>query len=561
MSLENISTNVDNCHLDDSNSFITISSNNSSISDESTNSESGCENARCVYCYNKTFIDTSFPVLIPLKNNKSTQGTIYSCNIIKADETFKTVVKISKQVDFVLENEIEAWNRLSIFNSPHFVKIHKSVPLAKHEKQIAVFFEKIHTGLQNGKSVSGAFKLSKTMKDSDKVSITFGDLLQDPNIHPSAILNCVRQTLTAVLMYESVGITHNDLHVDNIMIRNTPYDIHVYKINDTIIPIMTFGISPVIIDFGLAHIANSNWATTNVFLYQGISSFEKDPIIDCVLLLTSVKAHMEFHNSWIIAHHIEEMLAFYKYIKSVTEWFEPLQVDENGWYKQRIFPDTINDLLQMFPKIEYGIFSTKNMPYFIDLLQYAITVPIKKYESPKKKFKKSLLKLCVVWMETVEPVIKNVYREKVLVKDLIYLIAKNTSCFTGKTINIKPIFPDIIKYRRKYPSILNFYQLLSLLYNLRNAYSNKIYKVSTTVRNIKNSLYEQIVHKSTFEFLNNIPFVNYTVKPQMTVLIQDIDNSAQHHFTINCTQAKSINENPLIFNTIINEICIQQIKK
>jgi hypothetical protein len=286
-------------------SFITISSNNSSISNESC-----CENISCIYCYNVLDggicdsvkkLHMNHSALRPIKNNETAQGVVYKCNIIEYcmnfyPKTVKTVVKTSKHIDFVLENEIEVWKRVSVFNSPHFARVIKTVPMAKRENRIAVFFEEINTYFENGKYISGAYKLYNKHLNSTSLKtqrcISLIDLLKSPNKHPSAVLNCVRQTLAAVIMYENVGITHYDLHADNIMIRNTPYDIHVYKINDTIIPIMTFGIAPVIIDFGLSHVDNSNWAAINYFLYQGVSTFYKDPIIDCILLLTTVKTHM-----------------------------------------------------------------------------------------------------------------------------------------------------------------------------------------------------------------------------------------------------------------------------
>lgn len=530
----------------DNESFITISSNTSSTSNESC-----CENNHCTYCYNRIGLHVYHSSLRPVKNKKTTQGIVYKCNLIQChvnsnQEIIKTIVKTSKHINFMLENEIEACKRVAVFNSPHFVKVLKIVPVAKRENCLAVFFEQIYTSSQNGKYISGAYHRYNKQSNRPGKCISLNDLLQNPNKHPSAVLNCVRQALAAVIMYENVGITHYDLHADNIMIRNTPYDIHVYKINDTIIPIMTFGITPVIIDFGLSYLANSNWATTNCFLDQGITTFTKDPIIDCIILLTTVKNHIEFHNSWIVSNHISEMKAFYKYIKSTTDWFAQLNIDKNGWFTQRKFPDIIHDLLQSFPHVEYGIFSTKNRVNVIELLQYAIVVPIISLEKSPITFKQALLRLSVLWMSTVEPVIKNIHHEKLLFKDLVVYVAKYK--------NIVEI-SAIIQLKRRYPLILNFHELISAIYLLRNSYSNKIYKISTLVENIKKCLYTKVAQKSTLDFLNDFPCVNYEVIPGMKVLIQDIIEKRQHVFTVNKIQASTIKKNPLVFNNIINDLC------
>lgn len=547
-------------------SYTTINTNNTE-STESTNTsnESCCENTICQYCYNIPNLYMSDSVLRSVKNNKTSQGLVYKYNLIEygmnlAPKIVKTVVKTSKHINFVIENEVEAWKRVAVFNSPHFAKVIKKVPIAKRENRLAVFFEEIRTGFQNGKHISGSSKRYKKQFNSIDGAVTshkngkcisLTDLLQSPDKHPSAVLNCFRQTLAAVIMYETVGITHYDLHSDNIMVGDTPYDINVYKINDIIIPIITFGIVPVIIDFGLSHVANSNWATTNSFLSQGISTFDKDPIIDCMLLITTVKNRMEFHNSWIVSNHISEMKAYYKYIKSATSWFEKLGVDENGWFLKRQFPDTVYDLLQSFPHVEYGIFSTKNIASVIELLQYAIRVPITKLESSTTTFKQALLRLCVLWMDTVEPVLKNIHREKMLFKYIVSLISKheNTADIT-EGVDVS----DIIELKHKYPNILNFSQLISSVCLLRNAYSNKIYKVSIIVKNIKKKLYENVVHKSTLDFLNDTPSVNYMLVPGMKVLIQDIVEKKQYTFKINKFQAKKINEKPQELNNIIKSI-------
>lgn len=542
-----------------SKSFQTISSDESAEDDVIY-----CENNLCIYWWTSnrfaagaeavTAFDgqlhMSHAALRPLKNQKTTQGTVYKCDLIKhhtssTPTVIKTIVKTSKHIDFVIENEVEAWKRVSVFDSPHFAKVIKTVPVSKRENNLVVFFEEVSIGMENGKYISGSHCLYHNQL-AKKECISLSDLLKDPDRHPSAALNCVRQALAAIVMYENVGITHYDLHADNIMIRNTPYDIHVYKFQDTIIPIMTFGIAPVIIDFGLAHINNSGWTSTNLFLYQGLSSFIKDPIIDCILLLTTVKTHMEFHNSWIVSNYIQEMETYCKYIKYVTKWFKHLNLDKNGWFKRQLFPDTVYDMLQSFPKVEYGIFSTKNITCVIDLLQYSIVVPIEKLEHPKFTFKQALLRLCVVWIETVEPVFNNIRREKMLFKDLVVYVAKHKN---------RVDIPDIVKLKKRYNNILNFHRLISTVCCLRDTYSDRICKLSPSIETIKQNLYAKVAQKSTLDFLNDVPFVNYLVKPGMKVLVQDVEEKSRHVFTTDKCQAAKINSNPFGFYQIINNIC------
>lgn len=154
-------------------------------------------------------------------------------------------------------------------------------------------------------------------------------------------------------MIEHMGITHYDLHADNVMVADTPYDVHVYKFGDSVIPIRTFGLAPVIIDFGMAYIPNSKYNATCVFSNEGYTTFTSHPIVDSrLLLMTAIKDLQELlggmkcktRKVFNFNQYAQSYIVIEQFIKKVKQIFSPLGLRHNGWYKkENMFTDIVQD--------------------------------------------------------------------------------------------------------------------------------------------------------------------------------------------------------------------------
>ena len=181
------------------------------------------------------------------------------------------VIKFSNHIDFVLELEEEVWKRLKLLNSIHFCKVLTKTSINPGERRYQLVFEEItHYEPKNSISLRNQSNIGP-VKEKDNSTIiknkndSLANLLYDAKHKVVALMNCLNQTLAAIIMYQNLGITHYDLHVDNVMITNTEYDVHVYKLENNILAIKTFGLSPVIIDFGMAYVPNNRYNATCMF--------------------------------------------------------------------------------------------------------------------------------------------------------------------------------------------------------------------------------------------------------------------------------------------------------
>jgi hypothetical protein len=482
--------------------------------------------------------------LIPI-SEQGVQGHVFKCNL----NCKEFIVKISKNIDFTLELENEAWKRLSNFNSPHFCKIYVFIPLKKGGKNYCIFFDSIQVHPSGGKYKKNCEKLFIEMKEKNVFqNKSFSSLLNDPYLHPSALLNCVRQTLAAISIYEKVGITHYDLHLENVMISSTSYDFHIYQFDKIFIPIMTFGICPVIIDFGLSHISNFKWAATSAFMKNNITTFCNDPLIDCLFFLSQVSRNLVIHSRWknIFPRETKELNRFVRNIKIM---FSKLNTDSSGWFKKEYFSNLFFDIIKKIPKISCGIFHRSNIEYVIEMLQFSLTLPISEKKQTNLSFQKAILKLAIIWIENVSPIIRNTKEEQFFFKDIIISIVEDNciSKCSGECF-------QIIKLKHRYSKILNINKIRNAVKKTSNAMNNELFDLIPEIIKQKKEIYKNQVLKSTLDILPKIPKIDYKFEEGMKIFVQRLNKnvSSQFSFTITKEMFEKLKKDKNLIENIVN---------
>jgi len=530
---------------------------------------------------------TPHPALKLLKeqyDGETTQGLVFTCTLnIENLQDFpqtaacggeknggfiKAIAKISHNVDFVMELEREAWRRLSVFESPHFCELLKIVPINNKSPQHCLFYKEITTHVDGGVDLAGAPAVdggrggpeildaltsspeSHTLSSSSSRTAegeprhhreTLNDALYSDQKHPAAILNCIRQVFCAIMQYQSVGITHYDLHTDNIMIANTPYDLHVYEIDSDFVSIPTFGIAPVIIDFGLAYIENFNWAATNNFLHLGLTTFMRDSTIDCIFLLSNIVQSINIPNHWLTSQLYPEINKVVEFVKKTQMYLSKLPLDENGWFLTSDFIDINEEILKDFPLSIEGIFSPDYIYNTLSMLQFLTIVPFtdrgkapvggreaannalggstntkQNLKKMVKLFKKQLLETKTLWIETVESKIHRTNEQAVFFKQIILNLADSES---------KPAHYLLKKLKTRYPMILNLKRLRDNIKTLNVSYCNIVHMHLKHLINVKTKIYSSLPFKNLKDFIRTMPCIEYKVSPGMNVLVQKIWSS------------------------------------
>jgi hypothetical protein len=446
--------------------------------------------------------------------DQGVQGAVFKCMW----KNIPAIMKMSNHIDFVLELEEEAWNRLKNLNCLHFCEVLDKLPIKPGERRYCLFYKEIINNFQND---------------------SLANLIYEQDHHPNAILNCVRQTLAAIIMFEKLGITHYDLHSDNTMVTDTPYDVHVYKFGNDIVPIRTYGIAPVIIDFGLAYIPASRYNATCAFSKDGFTTFMPDPIVDSRLLLMTTIIELKGLLKKIrirkafSSHYRDTYVIIERFIKKVELIFSPLKVQENGWYKKEdIFPNIVDELMEQLPKslqkTNRGIFKNDNFDWIIELLQHEIFIPIT-YKPDVPSFNKATCLLAIEW-KTVEQIIRNTREEQLFFKDLV-------SIPRGANTNTYTIM------RCRYPKIKNIKRLKNAVENMGDAFSNFLFEKERQIGNIKESMYNKLPFRSTKDILRALPSIPNKYNGGMTMIIMDPTSPDHKEVVIDEEMANLLNEN------------------
>jgi hypothetical protein len=431
----------------------------------------------------------------PLSDEEQgSQGYVCKCTW----EDSPAVAKSSNHVDFVLDLEETAAKTLDELDCVHFCKMLERRTFS-NSSDILIFEEIFH---------------------SDDKNDSLANLIYQENHHPKAILNCVRQTLAAIVMFEKLGITHYDLHADNVMITDATHDIHVYDFGkDRIVPIQTNGITPVVIDFGMSHVPRSKFGATCAFVHQGFTPFTNDPLVDSRLLLKTVsrdlrrmvKGFRSKTKSVFNSKYKESCLVVEQFAKKIDLIFKSLKLEHHsGWFPEHTFEDIPKDLTSRIPfKTKKGIFKKENFSWVLELVQHELVVPVEKIEDAPS-FEHAVAGLALLWKKFVEPVIRNTHEEQIFLKDLV-----NTNTNSG-----------YVRLRHRYPKIKNMVRLKKCVKDLANSFGNYVFEANVRISEKKRGLYSKIPYQNTFAILNALPKMPISYVQGMTVLVMnDCGNS------------------------------------
>lgn len=467
----------------------------------------------------------SFANVTPIKD-QGVQGIVMKCEW-KGEPA---VMKMSKHIDFVVELEEEAWNRLKKLDCLHFCEVIEKLPIKAGERRYCLFYKEVTNNSRNN---------------------SLGNLIFEQTHHPNAILNCVRQTLAAIVLFEGLGITHYDLHSDNAMVTDTPYDVHVYKFGDEIIPIRTYGLAPVVIDFGLAYIPNTRYNATCVFAKDGFTTYMQDPIVDSrLLLMTAVRElkkslkTLRSRTRRVLNQYKDTCAVIERFIKKVELIFIPLRLQESGWFaKNDMFPDIVDELINQLPRVlqeaKKGIFKPDNFDWIIELLQHEITIPVTQYKPDAPSFCQATCRLAMVWKQFVDPVIRNTREEQLFFKDLVSIPHDaDAAAFT--------------RLRHRYPKVKTIKRLRARVKEMADAFSNFLYHKTAEVQRMKDSMYAKLPYRSTLDILRALPSMQNAYSEGMTLLV--MEPSKKHKVVVlDQDLATQLNENEQI--TLKNILC------
>ena len=446
-------------------------------------------------------------------SGKCSQGIVGKCIY----NNTPAVWKISKKADFTCESEYEigkiiADTHLKIL--PHFVKMIniENVFMSSLDtvKRKCVFMEEIKGG------------------DLLTVILNCGE---SPDV-----ISLLQQTIISIAAaQEVVDFTHYDLHIENVLVRKTNDDIHVYIFPDgKVYSLETNGLCSVIIDYGFAYTSKSTHLLPSIYHNEiGFMPHHFSPLADTMTLLCSTTTEFKNPESRLLT----ECKRMFKGMGTYLNW-------EYGWFEGFTnIPKAMIRLLK--PPIQEvrrdSIF--RDIPLIVDVLQALIHLPINENNDnivSSELFTKSFSKLYYDWF-LVEENLSNIELEGLLLKTIVSVMKD------GKEHDMKTIVHDIMgqSFDIDYEVIKNSLRIIA---NRIKGTVKQIFKKDIEKRD---RIYSKLPISTALDVYKKLKTQQTTYGKDDRVKVFDLRNGNSFSFIINKIQAKKLNKRTLTIEELI----------
>ena len=462
-------------------------------------------------------------------NKKGKQGLV---GYLKNKDTgHRYVYKISQYLDYVIQQEYNVLKDLNTLRDycPHFVKVFKKFHLpitANYNKtdnpfELSTEYKSITSDVMVIENLDKCKKFYKYIKNKENPFST------------TKLLSIVKQSLLAIDMaYKKVDFTHYDLHSDNILIRECDKNnVFLYIINDVYHLVPTYGLYPVIIDFGFSYSKEANQKQMNCSLGHtdnGFMQYKEDSFADAKILLSSVSYELKNHKK------DKKATIFRNVVKNI---YKNSNIDVDcGWDNGEI---NVNDeFVECFEKTfsKSGFFE-RQTDYIVDLLQTLIILPIKYRKTSENT--KDLLSLVINEFKKIENVISDDFYNLYILKEIVTSAIKHRDLYTSNETRMEGVTGfknDVLKAVDRVAKFcnlkLNWEKLLCTLLCLGKNIENFSYERLSLINKKKDKFNSKIPLQTTLEMYQcieaNIP--SYFEFNQDTILYTwnyDTENSSK----------------------------------
>lgn len=342
--------------------------------------------------------------------------------LVKVDQnSIKCFFKVSQEEDSIVLHEYEVIRKLTerLDNFPHFCKTYGIVKYKSHvniEKGFWTEGDENHFVLRD-------MLLLESIPSIGSLS-DFIETSRDTN----AIISLFKQILMCIRSFRAVGLTHYDLHTENILIRKCARDVVLeYKFGEKTFKVPTLGYIAVVIDFGYSFIRGlETFLFTQSCMYSGHLNDRFMPYSDYVRFLYNVAYDLR-NSPDVVKQNIRRkcLKPFYAASIRINK--------KNGWEKTRL-PNKLDCL--------YGIMN--KTPIFADLVWLDILRILFRGRaeniSSKDSIEEVVLKVMAEW-SNIEERITDASLLKYLFHYLVNVI-KKCRYAEHKTDAVKSIFLD-----------------------------------------------------------------------------------------------------------------------
>jgi len=441
------------------------------------------------------FLEYGGPLL-----KKGKQGLVGYLQHKKTND--KYVYKISQYLDYMIDQEHNVLKDLNTIRDycPHFVKLfHKlKIPItsnytkAKNPFQLSNDYKSIITEVLLIQNLDQCKKFAKYIKNKDYST--------------DQMISIVKQSLLAtIIANQKVNFTHYDLHSDNILLKEcNPNSVFVYIMNDEYHIVPTYGLYPIIIDFGFSYSKNCDDKPMNCSLAHtkyGFIQHKEDVYADPKLFLPSVSYEIKKYK------RDKKSFIFRNIVKNI---YKKANIDlECGWDNTEglnVNDEFIDIYKNTFKKSE---FFNEQVDYILDILQTLIVLPLK-YRKTRENTKE-LLSLFINEYKKIEKVISDDFYNLYILKIMISSVNTNRDIYMNEVTRKQSVTNfknDILEAIDRVAQFcnpkLNWEKLLCTLLCLGKNIENFFYERMTSLNKQKQKFYSKIPLDNSINIYNAI---------------------------------------------------------
>lgn len=439
--------------------------------------------------------------------NKCTQGIVGKCVL----DNKSVVWKIAKKVDFTCESEYMTGRAISESHLkilPHFVKVIscKNVYLTSCDiaKRKCLFME----------------------------DIKGGNLLD-------VILNCGENKDVMGLIYQIlltlaagqniINFTHYDLHIENVRVKTTRDDIHVYILSDgAMYTVETNGLCPVIIDYGFSHTSKAKFLLPSIYHNEaGFHPQHFNPLADVMTLLCSVSVEFDNPRSRLLL----QCKNLFKVMGNSLNW-------EVGWFEGFTnIPKTMRKTLKQIPEVRSDSI-LRDIPLVIDILQSLISLPITPQYVDHETYVRALASFYYYWF-LVEEYLSNTELEGILLKTIV-------SCMNDKKCVQDAVYDVLgMSFDIDYCTIQNSLRVMSMRIQ---TILLKLFKKDLERRD---NIYSKLPVSNALDVFKRLEKNKTVYGKDDRVKVFDLRNGSSFSFTLSKTQARNLNKNVITIENVV----------
>jgi hypothetical protein len=350
------------------------------------------------------------------------------------------------------------------------------------------------------------------------------------------VYSLIRQVLLAIeIGKRKYGLVHYDLHSDNILLRKCPRDsLFLYNMGNTKALIPTYGIYPVIIDFGFSYLKGQ----TGMPLYSHMSHTDAgylaclfDPYYDARIFLMNVSKDLSEFRTQRETSFRNKVLAYYNHLSIDTSKGWDIRKGQYSASEMIVF--TIEELEKEEKVCKF--FDDEGYQC-VNILQSLIELPLR---NKKNGDFRPFYRVFIQQFAKFEKTVKSDHNKLLILVQLVESARKIRATYNNnQEEGVRAFRRDFLHYIDKSltfyqaPSDVDYHLLLENMYRMADCIETVYFRVMKDIIDVKKEQYKKPVENmEIFDMVDVYYSTEYKLYPSSVVYVWDAEKEVSRTVT------------------------------